>query len=51
VVFPRAAQGVLSGGDPLAGVRMGCLSQRLRGLLLSVSTASLRTIPEQVSFE
>jgi hypothetical protein len=50
-VFPGAAEGVLIGGDPLADVQMRRLSQCLRALLLSVSTASPRTIPEQVSLE
>jgi hypothetical protein len=45
-----AAQGVPSGGDPSAGVSIGCLPQWSWGPLLIVSIPSLRTIRERLSF-
>jgi hypothetical protein len=47
-VILAAAQGILCGGDSLAGVSVGYLHQYLVTLMAS---SLLGTIPEQVSFE
>jgi hypothetical protein len=50
-VTPAQAKGIICGGDPPAGISMGCLSQCPCGLLSMASTPLSRTITKQVSFE
>jgi hypothetical protein len=50
-VVAAAAQGLPCGGQPTSGVLVVCMPQRLCWLYSAVSSHSLRTVPERVSFE